>query len=250
MGRYSKVERQVDVLIEDVLAGFELRIAIDAKHRNRPIDVTDVESFIGFCSDIAANKGLIISLNGFTQAAINRAHCDESDIELDVLNFADLKEFQALGALPYAGGFGVVLPAPFGWVIDGTRRKGAVATLYQRGYDLNDAGHAREWMYVNFWVKDEKTSSLDALIAHQESYLRKEFPKAQITYRDGPMREKETTRIRCFVEESYPTPEYTGFVEFDKFIFFCVLFTPVELATRNLRKLDYILKAVLPLQVR
>lgn len=39
VGRYSKVEREVDVLIEDVLAGFELRIAVDAKHRNRPIDV-------------------------------------------------------------------------------------------------------------------------------------------------------------------------------------------------------------------
>lgn len=249
-GRYSKVERQVDVLIEDVLAGFELRIAIDAKHRKRPIDVADVESFIGFCSDIGANKGLMVSVNGFTQAALNRAHYDESDIELDVLNFADLKQFQASGALPFAGGFGVVLSAPFGWVVDGTRRKGSVATLYQRGRDLNEAGRAREWMYINFWTKDERAPTLDALISYQESYLRNDYPKAEISYSDGPARARERTRIRRFAEQSYPALEYTGFVEFDKFIFFCVMFTPVELEKRNLRKLDYILRSVLPINVR
>ena len=103
LGRFSKVERQVDVLVDDVLAGFSIRIAIDAKHRGRPIDVVDVESFVGFCSDIGASKGLMISLNGFTPAAINRAHNDQSDIELDVLNFEELKRFQAFLALPYAG---------------------------------------------------------------------------------------------------------------------------------------------------
>lgn len=248
-GRYSKVERQVDVLIDDTLAGFALRIAIEARHRGRPIDVADVESFIGFCSDVSANKGLIISLNGFTPAAVNRAHCDDSDIELDVLNFAELKQFQGFGALPYSGDFGVLLPAPFGWIIDATRREGAVATLYQRGRDLNDAGRAREWMYVNFWTKDEKASSIDALLAHQEFYLREKFPTAEISCKDGPKREHEQTRIRRFVEASYPTSEYTGFVEFEKFIFFCVMFTPVELEKRNLRKLDYVLKSVLPIHL-
>jgi hypothetical protein len=33
LGRYSQVDRQVDILIDDTIAGFEVRIAIDAKHQ-------------------------------------------------------------------------------------------------------------------------------------------------------------------------------------------------------------------------
>lgn len=44
------------------------------------------------------------------------------------------------------------------------------------------------------------------------------------------------TRIRYFESIKYPAPEYTGFVEFDRFIFFCVMFSPTEVANRNLRK--------------
>jgi len=249
-GRLSKVDRQVDVLIDDTLAGFALRIAIDAKHRGRPIDVGDVESFIGFCADIGANKGLMISLNGFTPAAINRAHNDESDVELDVLNFEELKQFQAFLALPYAGTHGVAMPAPFGWVIDGSRTGPGVAALYQRGRTLQTAGEAREWMYVNFYRKDEKTPSLEALIEHQEEYMKESFPRGTFSYRPGPSRQHgQETRIRTFTEPTYPTPEHTGFVDFKEFVFFCVLFTPVELEKRNLRKLDYVLRSAVPFNI-
>jgi len=80
-GRYSKVKRQVDVMIEERIAGFHLKIVIDAKFRNKKIDVTDVEAFIGYCEDIGASKGVLISLEGYTDAANSRAHFDESDIE-------------------------------------------------------------------------------------------------------------------------------------------------------------------------
>ena len=249
VGQYSNVERQIDVLIEDTIAGFHLRIAIDAKHRGRRIDVTDVEAFIGYCADIGANKGVLISPKGYTPAAASRVHNDGSDIELDVLNFSDLKQFQGFGAIPYSGRNGVYLLAPFGWVIDGTKRKGFVATLYQRGYDLDQAAHTNEWMYVNFWAKDMTASNMTTLLEAQNKGLLSEFPNAQITYLDGPIRKNAETRIRCFVEKTYPANEYTGYVEFDDFIFFCVLFSPPELANRNLRKLEYILRTVLPIKV-
>ena len=249
MGRHSQVERQVDVLIEDAIAGFRLRIAVDAKHRNKRIDVTDVEAFIGYCADIGASKGVLISLKGYTPAAANRAHHDDSDIELDVLNFSELKQFQAFAAFPYAGDNGVVLTAPFGWVIDGTKRKEGVATIYQRGYDLKAACLANEWMYCNFWAKDSTASSLGKLIKHQEAYLRADFPTAKITYLNSPKRESSETTIRCFVEKTYPATEYTGFIEFKDFIFFCVLFSPPELANRNVRKLEHVLRTVMPIKV-
>jgi hypothetical protein len=252
LGRYSKVERQIDVLIEDNVAGFEIRIAIDAKHHNRRLDVTEVEAFLGYCSDVGANKGVMISLHGFSPAALNRAHYDDSDIELDVLNFAELKQLQGFGAIPYAGGYGVLLPAPFGWVVDATRREGMVATLYQRGHDLAQAQRGNEWMYVNFWDKTKKNSAstLEELLAHQESYIRADDPDAEFKYQDGPKRNDAVTKIRRFASARRPTQEYTGFIEFDEFIFFCVMFSPTEVEKRNVRKLNYILRTVLPIRIR
>lgn len=246
LGRYSQVDRQVDILIDDTIAGFEVRVAIDAKHHTRPLDVTDIEAFLGFCSDIGAHKGVMVSLNGYTKAAANRAHHDDSDIELDVLPFGELKLFQAFGALPYVGGYGVALPAPFGWIIDGSRPKGDIAALYQRGFDLEQAQRVNEWMYVNFWIREGEVNTLEKLLVQQESYMLSHYPQAKIDYRDGPER---ITRIRCFEGKSYPAPEYTGFVEFDHFIFFCVMYTPRAFANRNLRKLTSILRSVVPFTI-
>jgi hypothetical protein len=237
-------------LIDDTIAGFEVRVAIDAKHHTRPLDVTDIEAFLGFCSDIGAHKGVMVSLNGYTKAAANRAHHDDSDIELDVLPFGELKLFQAFGALPYAGGYGVALPAPFGWIIDGSRPKGLIAALYQRGLDLEQAQRVNEWMYVNFWIREGEVNTLEKLLVQQESYMLSHYPQAKIDYRDGPERKYGITKIRCFEEKSYSGPEYTGFVEFDQFIFFCVMYTPREFVKRNLRKLNAILKAAVPFTMK
>lgn len=252
LGRYSKVERQIDILIEDDVAGFVIRIAIDAKHHNRPLDVTDVEAFLGYCSDIGASKGVMISLHGYSPAALNRAHNDDSDIELDVLNFDDLKKFQAFGAIPYAGGYGVLLPAPFGWVVDITVREWAMATLFQRGYDLDQAQRANEWMYIYFWDKSKhkSVSTLEGVITGEGLTMRERHPDAEFTYQDGPTRKNGATKIRRVVTRDWPTPEYTGFVEFDEFIFCCVMFSPFEVENRNLRKLKYILKTVEPVQIK
>ena len=56
--------------------------------------------------------------------------------------------------------------------------------------------------------------------------------------------------IRLAEVPCYPTPEYTGFVEFDDFIFFAVLFTTPEMSKRNVRKLREILRTVMPVGVR
>jgi hypothetical protein len=44
--------------------------------------------------------------------------------------------------------------------------------------------------------------------------------------------------------------EYSGFVEFETAVFFCAMFTPVELAEKNLRNLRYILRKSLPMKVK
>jgi hypothetical protein len=251
IGRFSKIERQIDLLVEEQASDFSFRIAIDAKHHDKRLDVNDVEQFLGLLRDISADVGVLIAPMGYSQAAINRAHYDDSRLELDVLNFDELKTFQAFGAIPYSGDLGVLLPAPFGWIVDGIPRLESPACLYQRGLTLEEAQKAWEWMYVNFWRRDEKCCGIESLLKHQEGYLRKGRPDAEVTFLDSVRRKDGAkTVIRAFKDKSYPSPEFTGFVEFPSFIFFCVLFTPPELEEKNLRKLRYILRRVLPLRVR
>ena len=51
LGQYSEESRQIDVLIEDEIAGFRTRIVVDAKYFARRVDVTHVECFIGLLED-------------------------------------------------------------------------------------------------------------------------------------------------------------------------------------------------------
>lgn len=246
-GRHSGVHRQIDVLIEPSILDSPMRIIVDAKHRTDPIDVQDVETFLSMMSDVGAHRGLIVSSSGYTKAALTRAHADPAhDLELDVLSLEDLKRLQGPLAIPYAGTSGVVLRAPFGWIVDAARRDGFVACLYQRGLEFESAVRSSEWMYVNFWRKDSAASTLEELMNGQDQNLQ----DAALEYLDGPTRrDSKQTVIRRAEVPGYPAPEYTGYVEFDQFIFFVVLFSPLPTTKRNLRKLREVLRTVIPVHV-
>ena len=246
-GRHSGVVRQLDLLIEELVLDSPIRIVVDAKHRRDRIDVNDVEAFLSMMSDVDAHRGLLISSSGYTKAALGRAHSDPShDLELDVLTLAELKAFQGPLAIPYSGAAGVLLPAPFGWVVDATKRKGLVACLYERGSDFEHACQANEWMYLNFWKKDADASTINDLLRVQQAVL----GTAKIDLFEGPRRDDgRTTLIRKAEVPGYPTTEYTGFVEFASFILFVVMFSPSNTTKRNLRKLREVLRSVLPIQI-
>ncbi|MFO7853313.1 MAG: restriction endonuclease [Bacteroidota bacterium] len=248
-GRYSKIERQIDVLIEDYVTDDRIRIIVDGKYFSENIDVKEVESFIGMMQDVAADKGLIVTQKGYSPAAIQRAYNDTSRIELDILNFEELKQFQSFGALPYSRKHGVVIPSPFGWIIDATRREGFLAALYQRGLTLEEAAENKEWMYINIFNKTDDINNLDAFCKINESDTLYHYPDAKFTYDKTVKRKDANTLLRTIEINTYPTLEYTGFVEFDDFIFICVLFTPEELKEKNLKKLEYILARVLPFNI-
>ena len=132
-GRYSKRSRQVDILIEGEVANYEVKIAIDCKFFTDNIDVKEVESFIGMLDDLNVNQGVLITRKGFSKAAINRAFYGNTKIELDVINFDDILEYQGFIALPYKGNKSVFVGAPFGWVLDNKNAPNGFATLYHGG---------------------------------------------------------------------------------------------------------------------
>lgn len=241
-GLFSKRKRQIDIFIKDKNG---LVYIVDAKRYNTKVDVKDVESFIGMVKDVGGNYGIIVSEKGFTKAAINRAHIGENNIEVDILNLNGLGMFQSKSAIPYVGNNGVVVSAPFGWVIDGTRRNGMAATLYQRGFSLEEATvENKEWAYINFWSKNDEINSLDALISFQNNYLMESDCNGSIEEKEEP-----DLRIRIFTSRYCPTREVTLYRDFPNFILFVVLFSPDNLISRNISKMKYLLLNALFLEI-
>jgi hypothetical protein len=250
-GRFSKIDRQIDLLVESQTSDLNIRLVVDAKHFKERIDVCDVEQFLSFLRDVGADIGVMISPKGYSEAAVNRAFYDDSRVILDVLNLADLQQYQAFGAIPFADGCGVLLPAPFGWLVDGRISADWLACLYPRGQQLAGAIGANEWIYVKISPKYGRAKTLEELLAVQRENMMK-LPNPKICMLPSVQRADKTPNvIRKFETDRYEGfIEYTGFLDLETAVFFCVLFTPPELAEKNVRNLRYILRKALPVGVR
>ena len=101
-------------------------------------------------------------------------------------------------------------------------------------------------MYVNIWNRRPPAEDLDQLLDHQERGIRAAFPKAAISIREWPIRPGHRAVLRRSETTAYPVAELTGLVEFERTILFAVLFTPLSVERRNLRKLEYLLKKAVP----
>jgi hypothetical protein len=107
-------------------------------------------------------------------------------------------------------------------------------------------------MYINFWEKEEPALDLDSLLRYQEHYMRenKENPGGRIEFMDGVPRSDVRSTIRIARFPKYPDmAEYTGFVDFEDFVFMCVLFAPDAVSQRGLSKLRFVMRKVFPLKV-
>ena len=72
-GLLSETPRQIDVLVEQNIGQYSMRIALDCKDYAAPVDVKGVEEFHGLIQDIGVNKGALVCPAGFTKSAKKRA---------------------------------------------------------------------------------------------------------------------------------------------------------------------------------
>ncbi|MDA8255677.1 MAG: restriction endonuclease [Betaproteobacteria bacterium] len=68
-GYDSETDRQIDVLVEQQIGQFPMRIIFDCKDYARPVNVKGVESFAGMVRDVRAHQGCLVSAKGFTVSA-------------------------------------------------------------------------------------------------------------------------------------------------------------------------------------
>lgn len=68
-GHDSETNRQIDVLVEQQIGQFPMRIVFDCKDYKVPVDVKGVESFAGMVRDVRAHQGCLVSAMGFSASA-------------------------------------------------------------------------------------------------------------------------------------------------------------------------------------
>lgn len=254
LGKYSKTKRQIDVFIIDTVNGKTEKIAVESKFYNKKINVKIVESFIAMLADLDVDLGIVVTEKGYTKSALQRAQNNPEQITLDILSLGELQDLQGLMAFPYAGDNAALLHAPFGWVIDATRRRDSICTLYPRGQSFEEATENKEIAYINYWDRDRNNESLENLLQMQDDGIRNNAENLgirlhELSYLHPEPRPDARTAIRKANIQNYPGIELTGLIEFEHFIFFCVLFSNPLHLDRNIRKIRSMLRLVLPLRM-
>ena len=240
-GLMSKAKRQIDILIEGKVAGFDLIIIVDCKYFNKKVDVKEVESFLSFLQDLKASKGILITNNGYSEAAYNRATYDSQDIELRIINFDDLEQFQNFMALPYSKSECAIVTSPDGWIVDGSPQGPYVASFYPAGLSQEEAFHTEGFIYLGFSHKTKEWPDLPDLLDKQKAGAKSHYTLPRIEYIDTIEREDCNLTLRIIdAVEMGKTIEYTIFLDYPNVIIQLTLLTDRSKEKTYLKKLEWI----------
>jgi hypothetical protein len=239
-GIISKTKRQIDILIEGRIAGFDLKIIVDCKFFNKKIDVKEVESFLSFLQDLKASKGILITNIGYSDAAYNRATYDTQDIELRIIDFKDLDEFQSFIAIPYSKAECAIVSAPPGWVVDASG-KYCVTSFYPAGLSQDEAMNSSGFISFRFSHKNKDWPDLPDLLSKQNENAKKHYKKPYIEYIDTIKRDDCTVVLRVIdAVEMNGNIDYTIFLDYPNVIIFMTLITHCSEEKDCLKKLEWI----------
>lgn len=250
-GLKSRTDRQIDLLIEAEVSGFEITIAIDCKCFTRKVDVKHVEEFLGQLDDLKVSKGVIITNKGYSKAAYDRATYETRDVELRIIDFSELEQFQSFIAIPYFGKHAALVSAPSGWIIDISPPKPWLAVMYPLGTKAPEAFHYEAFIYVAASQKDANWPTLDTLLAVQSTNIYSHYANPKVQLDQVKLRDDGPTIVRTLEASEMPnTIECTAFVEFETAILYLNLLSPSQDFAQNQRKLFWVVEKLKKLKVR
>lgn len=249
IGKYSEIERQIDVLIEGYILNEKIKIIVDGKNYSKKLDVKAVDSFISMAKDVEATHGILITNHGYSEGAYKRAYNDPSNIELDILRFDDLLEYQGFGGIVNKHKYGFVFPNPFGWIVDNSLADVGIGRSYQRGLSFENAITIPEFMYFDITLYEHEFNDLSELKAFQENDTKYYFPSCIITYEDFPVEYSDRKVILRFIDRQDGNIEVTAFIDYSEYCVFVVLCCKKYLIDRNLRKLKYVVDNMMRIDV-
>jgi hypothetical protein len=85
-GAISKVERQIDVLVEGSVTASRVAIAVECKHYAKPLGIGKIDEFAGKLADLQVDRGILYALSGVTSGA--QARADGAYPKIEIRNLA------------------------------------------------------------------------------------------------------------------------------------------------------------------
>ncbi len=240
-GKLSGTLREIDVLVETQVADLHISIAIECKNWQTKLDVADIGSFIDKLNDIGISKGVMISKNGYTEAAYKRAY-SENDIQLFVLDFENLNQFQGFWANPYDGDCGALISAPSGWVIDSNLLEIGLqflgnCTMYPMNMSLPEALIKKEFAY--FTIRNKPKDIKTVFDEQNNEVLRKDNDAKIKTWEEQLQIGK--VLMREIYYSLYDYTEYTAGVDTERFHAYFIFNTKDIISKITLAKLKYVM---------
>lgn len=255
IGKRSNTQRQIDVLIEEIICGYNIRIAIECKNWANPIDVSNVEQFIAKLDDIDVQKGVMITKSGYTKAA-KMLSKSSNNLQLHVLKFNELDDFQGFWGNPYRGCYGALVCPPNGWLLDSKipseLSDNALCFLYPMELKVEKAFKERNIIIFNIPQLTLDLSQKNAL----KQFLKKEEEtiyhfdrKAKIHYLNESTKQGNL-KIRI---TEYPGSKYietAGIANTGKFILFVYGVHTEFDKDEFLNHIKFIFQQILPIEIQ
>jgi Restriction endonuclease len=252
-GRLSKIQREIDILIESQLFGHSILIAIECKNWNSKLDVADVGTFIDKLKDVGISKGVMISKLGYSAGAHQRAR-SELEVQLQVLDFENMPDFYGFWGNPYRGNFGAVISAPNGWVVNSRipadLRSSMLCFIHPFEFSVEKAMKNKQFMYFQiFPIVGE--DDLHKTLYDQDEIVLKKDKKAKITYWEEQIgKEREgTIQYRQINYHKDKYTEFTGGVETDEFFAYCVYSVVNDFVPDDLARLKYVMSELFLIKI-
>jgi hypothetical protein len=99
--RDSDAKREVDILIEDEVAGVKVRIAVECRDRSRPDTIEWIDNLVGKYQRLNVDKVVAVSRSGFTPETRNKASANNIETRTleEALETDWPEEFAKLGVV-------------------------------------------------------------------------------------------------------------------------------------------------------
>lgn len=254
VGFHSNVNRQIDILIEDFIAGYTIKIAVECKDWGKPLDVSNIEEFVGKLNDLKLTKGVMVAKSGYTKAAKNYAK-SIGNIHLHILKFEELGNFHGFIGFPCRGNVGAILTPPNGYILNAEIPKemysSGLCIMHSMEYTSKQAFINKKFIFFDIPQIDyieNKNDFFDEFIKEKEAGIMKieegaEVKYYYVDYKFGKIKIRTT---HYFKNKYYET---AGFVYKDGFIVAVYALHDLDEIDENLNYIKFIFNELITIKM-
>lgn len=252
-GIKSGRSRQIDTLITQKIGTTEIKTVVDSKCFGKKINIKTVESFIGFLSDVGADRGIIATQIGYSKSAKTRAENEESEIELRILSMDELPDFVGFYAVMKYGPVDCWFESHPKWILNSKNPTlNALAKIYPNKYDFPKAIENNEYIYGTILVHVNENHQLPNDFDYEDVFKQ----ITQALFDKHPSLEK--IELSTLVElDGAPVPiyecimdnfsEYLAAAHYDEYSILFGLVTPNKSSGKNLDALKFTVSQIKPI---